>query len=150
MVEKKIINEAIELTNNIPSTDDVALKKIDSTEWTNILVPLQLEEKDLTPLPEAEYKVIEAPTMDKLVRDVNTHLNSWWQTEWWVQVVSGVSTRFYQSMIRWNVDANVGLKPEMPCENSEGDTQGPKPLYIPGLEDEPDLYEDINKDATDW
>jgi hypothetical protein len=32
MVEKKIIDEAIELTNNIPSTDDVALEKFDSTE----------------------------------------------------------------------------------------------------------------------
>jgi hypothetical protein len=45
-------------------------------------------------------------------------------------------------MIRWNVDANVGLKPEMPCENSEAGALGTKPLYIPGLEDEPDLYED--------
>lgn len=50
-------------------------------------------------------------------------------------------------MVRWNVDG--GLKPEMPSKNSEGDTQGPKPLYIPGLEDEPDLYEDVTEDATD-
>jgi hypothetical protein len=27
---------------------------------------------------------------------------------------------------------------------------GPKPLYIPGLENEPDLYEDVEEDATDW
>jgi hypothetical protein len=31
----------------------------------------------------------------------------------------------------------------MPSENSETGGLGPKPLYIPGLEDEPDLYEDI-------
>jgi len=36
----------------------------------------------------------------------------------------------------------------MPCENSEAGALGPKPLYIPGLEDEPDLYEDtINNEA---
>ena len=135
-MEKKIINEAIEMTKDIP--------------WKDILVPLMQEEKELTPYPEIEYKVVEANTMDKLVRDVNTQLQNGWQTEWGIQVVNGVSTRFYQSMIRWNVDANIDTKPEMPSENSEAGTMGPKPLYIPGLEDEEDLYEDIDKDATDW
>lgn len=49
-------------------------------------------------------------------------------------------------MIRWNVDANIDTKPEMPSENSETGGLGPKPLSIPGLEDEEDLYEDIKKD----
>ena len=55
-------------------------------------------------------------------------------------------SRFYQAMIRWNVDLDE--KPEMPSENSEAGGLGPKPLSIPGLEDEPDLYEDVIEDAT--
>ncbi|MBO7714765.1 MAG: hypothetical protein J6S85_14400 [Methanobrevibacter sp.] len=50
-------------------------------------------------------------------------------------------------MIRRNIDANIDAKPEMPSKNSEAGTMGPKPLDIPGLEDEEDLYEDIEKDA---
>ncbi len=49
-------------------------------------------------------------------------------------------------MERWVVPSDFGLESEMPIENSEVGTMGPKPLYIPGLEDEPDLYEDIEKD----
>lgn len=133
MVDKKTIETATEMTKGIP--------------WKDVLVPLMQEEKELTPYPQAEYKVIEGNTMDKLTRDVNSHLQNGRQTEWWVQVVSGVSTRFYQSMIRWNIDANIDAKPEMPSKNSEAGTMGPKPLDIPGLEDEEDLYEDIEKDA---
>lgn len=62
-----------------------------------------------------------------------------------IQTVSGA--RFYQLMCRWNVDLDE--KPEMPSENSEAGAMGTNPLYIPGLEDEPDLYEDITEDATD-
>lgn len=133
MVDKKTIETATEMTKGIP--------------WKDVLVPLMQEEKELTPYPQVEYKVIEGNTMDKLTRDVNSHLQNGRQTEWWVQVVSGVSTRFYQSMIRWNIDANIDAKPEMPSKNSEAGTMGPKPLDIPGLEDEEDLYEDIEKDA---
>lgn len=125
----------------------------------DILVPLQLEEKELTPYPEVEYKVIEANTMDKLIRDVNNHLKNGRQTEWGVVVSSGQMSRFYQAMIRWNVDldekpedgvddwATLVAKPEMPSENSEAGTTGPKPLSIPGLENEEDLYEDVNEDV---
>ena len=123
----------MEMTKDIPAKD--------------VLVPLVQEEKELTPYPEIEYKVIEANTMDKLTRDVNSHLQNGRQTEWWVQVVSGVSTRFYQSMIRWNVDVNIDEKPEMPSKNSEAGAMGPKPLDIPGLEDEEDLYEDVGNNA---
>ena len=49
-------------------------------------------------------------------------------------------------MERWNVDYDE--KPEMPSENSEVGGLGPKPLSIPGLENEEDLYEDVNEDAT--
>ena len=114
-------------------------------DWKDILVPLQLEEKELTPYPEVEYKVIEANTMDKLIRDVNNHLKNGRQTEWGVVVSSGQLSRFYQAMIRWNVDC--GTKPEMPSENSKAGCQGTEPLHMPGLENEPDLYEDVEKDA---
>lgn len=134
--EREIIMDAVDMTKDIPASD--------------VLVPLQQEDKELAPFPEIEYKVVEAPTMDKLVRDVNNHLKNGRQTEWGVQVSSGSLTRFYQSMIRWNVDADIDTKPEMPSENSKAGTMGPKPLDIPGLEDEEDLYEDITKDATDW
>lgn len=131
--EREIVMDAADMVKDIPASD--------------VLVPLQQEDKELTPFPEAEYKVIEAPTMDKLVRDVNNHLKNGRQTEWGVQVSSGNLTRFYQSMIRWNVDADIDTKPEMPSENFNAGTQGPKPLYIPGLEDEPDLYEDVGNNA---
>ena len=130
-MEEKIIDEAIQMTKSIP--------------WGDILVPLQLEEKELTPYPEIEYKVIEANTMDKLIRDVNNHLKNGRQTEWGVVVSSGQLSRFYQAMIRWNVDC--GTKPEMPSENSKAGGQGTEPLHMPGLENEPDLYEDVNEDA---
>lgn len=152
MVKKEIIDEAIELTKNIPSTDSNVSKNDFDNGTTcdnkeNILAPLQLEESNLTPPPRVEYKIIEAPTMDKLVRDVNTHLANGRVCDGGVQVSSGTVTRFYQSMERRNVD--IEPESEMPSENSEAGTMGPKPLYIPGLEDEPDLYEDISEDATD-
>lgn len=131
MAEKEIIDEAIEMTKGISGTD--------------VLVPLQQEEPELTPYPEIEYKIVEWNTMDKLVRDVNTHLKNGRQAEWGVQVVNWTTTRFYQAMIRWNVDLDE--KPEMPSQNSEAGTMGPKPLQIPGLEDEEDLYEDIDEDV---
>lgn len=150
MVKKEIIDEAIELTKNIPSTDgNVSENNLgNSTTYVNgyILTPSQQEDdKDLTPYPKTEYKIIEAPTMDKLVRDVNTHLANGRVCDGGVQVSSGTVTRFYQSMERRNVD--IEPESEMPSQNSEAGTMGPKPLYIPGLEDEPDLYEDIEKDA---
>lgn len=59
-MEEKIINDAIEMTKNIPGSD--------------VLTPLSTEERELAPYPKVEYKIIESPTMDKLVRDVNVHL----------------------------------------------------------------------------
>ena len=116
-MEKKIINEAIEMTKGIP--------------WKDILVPLQQEDENLTPPPKVEYKIIESPTMDKLVRDVNIHLENGWICDGWVQVSNGTSTRFYQSMERWVATEDVD-----------------RVLHIPGLENEPDLYEDVEKDET--
>ena len=120
MVDEKIIDDAIEMTKDIPATDD-------------ILVPLQQEEIDLTPLPEIEYKIIEANTMDKLVRDVNSHLKNGRQTEWGVQIVNGQLTRFYQSMIRW-----VAREEETSFWEANK-----------SLENEPDLYEDVEWDVEE-
>lgn len=92
MVKKEIIEEAIDITKNIPATEGV-------------LTPIEAqEEKELAPYPEIEYKIIEATTMDKVIRDVNAHLKNGWQTEWGIQVSNWQVTKFYQSMIRWNVD----------------------------------------------
>lgn len=115
-MEKKIINEAIEMTKWIP--------------WKDVLVPAPQEEVS-TPYPKVEYKIIESPTMDKLVRDVNIHLENGWVCDGWVQVSNGTSTRFYQSMERWVATEDVD-----------------NVIHIPGLENEPDLYEDIEKDAA--
>ena len=115
-MEKKIISEVIEMTKDIP--------------WKDILVPLAQEDENLTPPPKVEYKIIESPTMDKLVRDVNTHLANGRVCDGWVQVSNGTSTRFYQSMERWNVDYTD------------------ETIHISGLENEPDLYEDVEKDAA--
>ena len=116
-MDKKIIDEAVEMTKGIP--------------WSDVLAPLAQEENELTPYPQVEYKIIEAPTMDKLVRDVNTHLANGRVCDGGVQVSNGTSIRFYQSMERWVATEEVD-----------------RVLHIPGLEDEPDLYEDVEKDAA--
>ena len=111
MVDEKVIQDAVEMTKDIPAKD--------------ILVPMQSEETDLTPYPQVEYMIVEAANMDKVVRDVNTQLQNGWQTEWGIQVVNTPTwTRYYQSMVRWNVDS--GLKPEMPSQNSEDEYLGPQ------------------------
>lgn len=115
-MEKKIISDVIEMTKGIP--------------WKDVLVPAPQEEVS-TPYPKVEYKIIESPTMDKLVRDVNIHLGNGWVCDGWVQVSNGTSTRFYQSMERWVATEDVD-----------------NVIHIPGLENEPDLYEDIEKDAA--
>lgn len=118
-MDKEIIEEATEMTKGIPASD--------------VLVPLQQpDEWELAPYPEIEYKIIEASTMDKLIRDVNNHLKNGRQTEWGVQVVAWQLTRFYQSMIRWVA--------------REEETIFWKANEF--LENEPDLYEDIEKDAA--
>ncbi len=124
-----------EMTKNIP--------------WEDILVPSAQEDINLTPYPKVEYKIVESPTIDKLVRDVNTHLKNGWVCDGWVQVSNGTSTRFYQSVERWIVPSVFGPESEMPRKNSEGDTQGPTaPLWegMKFLENEPDLYEDVEKE----
>ena len=129
-MEEKNINEAIEMTKGVP--------------WKDVLVPLAQEEKELAPYPQVEYTIVEAPTMDKLVRDVNTHLANGRVCDGGVQISSWPIARFYQSMERRNVDC--GPEPEMPSENSKAGGQGPEPLHMPGLENEPDLYEDVEKE----
>ena len=113
---------------------------------TDVLVPLQTEEKDLVPYPKSEYEVVMEMSLDKFRRKVNQMIGQGRMPTGWVNVVSnGKTLSLYQSMERRNVDGDE--KSEMPSENSEAGAMGPKPLDIPGLEDEPDLYEDIEKDA---
>lgn len=136
-MDKKIIDKAVEMTKDIP--------------WKDVLVPLAQGEKEICPYPQVEYKIIESPTMDKLVRDVNAHLANGRVCDGGVQVSSGPIARFYQSVERWVVRDDFGLKPEMPSENSEAGTMGGNAALWEGmkfLENEPDLYEDINKDGT--
>ena len=133
-MEEKIINEAMEMTKGVP--------------WKDVLVPLAQEEKEICPYPQVEYTIVEAPTMDKLVRDVNTHLANGRVCDGGVQISGWPIARFYQSMERRNVDCRP--EPEMPSENSKAGGQGPEPLHMPGLENEPDLYEDIEKDEANW
>ena len=130
-MDKKVIQDAVEMTKNISAND--------------ILVPLQLEESELTPYPKVEYDVIMHYKLDKLIKDVNKKLEQWWQTKWWIQVSNWASVMYYQTLIRRNVDC--GPEPEMPSENSKAGGQGLEPLHMPGLENEPDLYEDVEKDA---
>jgi len=114
--------------------------------WKDVLVPLAQEEKEICPYPQVEYKIIEAPTMDKLVRDVNTHLANGRVCDGGVQVSGGPIARFYQSMERRVVRGDFGPEPEMPSENSKAGCPGTEPLHMPGLENEPDLYEDVEKE----
>lgn len=139
-MDKKIINDAIELTDGISGSD--------------VLTPLNQEEINLTPYPEIEFDVIVETTLDKFKRKLNDMSENWRHTEWGMNVVqTPVGMKFYQLMCRWNVDANIGPKPEMPSKNSETGGLGPNaPLWegMKFLENEEDLYEDINKDETNW
>lgn len=87
MVDEKIIDEAIEMTKDIP--------------WSDVLTPLQ--QNDVLPSwPKTEYKIIEATSMDKLVRDVNNHMSNGWYCDGGVQVVtSSIWTKFYQALERY-------------------------------------------------
>lgn len=98
---------------------------------SDILTPLSQEDNNLTPYPEIEFDVVVEPTVDKFKNKINSMSQNWRQAEWWMSVIQTVSgVRFYQLMCRWNVDYTD------------------KTIHIPGLEDEPDLYEDIEKDAA--
>lgn len=109
MVDKKVIETAVEMTKDIPATDSV-------------LTPIEVtEEKDLTPYPEIEYMIIETTSLDKVVRDVNTQLQNGWQTEWGIHVVKlDAWTKYYQAMVRWNVDLNSNEKEN--ANKTEGST----------------------------
>ena len=78
MVKKKIIDEAIELMENIPSIDrNVSENNFgDGITCLNgdVLVPLQSEEGELAPYPKVEYDVIMHYKLDKLIKDVNAKL----------------------------------------------------------------------------
>lgn len=155
MVKKEIIDTAMEMTKNIPSTDEnVSENNFDNGATCNnenILTPLQQEDVELAPYPKVEYKIIEAPTMDKLVRDVNTHLANGRVCDGGVQVSGNPIVRFYQSVERRVVRDDFGPESEMPSENSKAGAMGGAPALWEGmkfLEDEPDLYEDVEKDGT--
>lgn len=125
-IKKKIIEDAIELTKDIPATDEEVLAKFDSLEWTDVLTPLEAnDEINLTPEPQAEYDVVIDTNIDKLIKDVNVRLKNWWSCIGWVQVTSWAYTKFYQTLVRWNVDVEI-----TPISN----------LFD---EDEENLYEDV-------
>lgn len=139
MAKNKIIADAVELVKNIPSTDEKALEKFESMEWTDVLLPL---EETIEKYPMAEYDIVVEHSLYDFVQAVNKKFEDGWVTCWWVSVVqTNTWIKFYQAIERWNFDS--GEKSEMPSENLKADTMGPKPLSIPGLEDEPDLYEDM-------
>lgn len=125
VIKKKIIEDAIELTEGISWFDEKVVATFDAYEWTDVLTPLEThDEIDLTPEPKAEYDVIIDTNLDKLIKDVNVRLENGWSCIGWIQVSSWTYTKFYQTMVRWNIDV----------ENTE----------ISDLfdEDEEDLYED--------
>ncbi len=121
MTKNKIIDDAIDLVKNIPPTDETSLEKFESTEQPNV---------SLNP----EYTIVASPSWAELIELVNTYIKEDWVTCWGVSAVrTSTWLRFYQAMERWNVNWEEKVW-----------------LNIPGLEDEPDLYEDIEKDAIDW
>ena len=119
MIEKKIINDATELVKNIPPTDEPVPESFCETEQPDISLTTEQPEVPLVP----EYTIIASPSWAELIELVNTYMKEDWVTCWGVSVTqTSAWTRFYQAMERWKW-ANTGLN-------------------IPGLEDEPDLYED--------
>lgn len=133
-MEKKIINDAIELVKNIPPTDETSLERNLETKQPRISNDL-LGEYPISVTE--EYDVVVDSTLDKFIQSVNERLKDWWSINWWFNVVTTSNwTKFYQSMIRWD-------------EKYE-DEEKIQPLNMPGLENEPDLYEDVEKDANEW
>lgn len=133
-MEKKIINDAIELVKNIPPTDETSL------EWNLETKQPRISNDLLGEYPISvteEYDVVVDSTLDKFIQSVNERLKDWWSINWWFNVITTNNwTKFYQSMIRWD-------------EKYE-DEEKIQPLNIPGLKNEPDLYEDIEKDVNEW
>ena len=113
------IKEATDMVRGIPATD--------------VLVPLQTpEEGDLTPYPTSEYDVLFDSDIDKLIRNVNARMSNGWHCDGGIQVVSTPTwARYYQAMERWVI------KDEPLWE------------WLKFLENEPDLYEDVEWDAEE-
>lgn len=94
MVKKKIIEDAIELTKEIPATD----------EPKAVLTPLEThDEVELTPAPRIEYDILIDSDIDKLIRNVNKRIENGWKCEGGIQVSTWAYTKFYQTLTRWNV-----------------------------------------------
>lgn len=77
MVDKKVVEEAVEMTKNIPASD--------------VLVPLQQEETDLTPYPRVEYDVLFDTNLNRLVKDVNRRLENGRYCDGGIQVATGMA-----------------------------------------------------------
>lgn len=130
MVWKKIINDAVELTKNIPLTDETVPETSDEMVWPNVSTTLE-EDAELI----CEYEVVVENSLYKFNKKVNDMIKKDWTTCWWVSVVqTNTWIKFYQAMERWVSIINVGV------DRISADEVG---LNIPWLEDEPDLYEDV-------
>lgn len=104
------------------------VKNIPSTDEPTLESFYKTEQPNISLAP--EYTIIASPSWVELIELVNTYMKEDWVTCWGVSVIqTNAWTRFYQAMERWTW-VRVGLN-------------------IPGLEDEPDLYEDIEKDVVD-
>jgi hypothetical protein len=73
MTEKKIINDAVELVKNIPSTDEPTLESFNETEQPD--VSNDLEEKFIP-----EYEVVVENSLYKFNKKVNDMIKQDWTT----------------------------------------------------------------------
>ena len=104
------------------------VKNIPPTDEPTLESFSETEQPDVSLNP--EYTIIASSSWVELIELVNTYMKEDWVTCWGVSVVqTSTWTRFYQAMERWTW-TNIGLN-------------------IPGLENEPDLYEDVEKDVID-
>lgn len=94
----------------------------------NVLTPLeQTEEKELVPYPKIEYDVIMEASLEKFKRKINQMIWQWREPEWGMNVATvGSWLRFYQAMVRWNIDKT--------------------PDNMDFLLEEEDLYEDADEE----
>ena len=121
MVDKKIIDEAIEMTKNIP--------------WRDVLGPSLVEEWDNSYEYDVEYLVIMEKTLDKFERRLNEASKQWWYPSWWMTVCqTSIGNTFYILLER-----GVVLSKEETT-----------PIAHLFDENEPDLYDDIDENVNDW
>lgn len=114
MVKKKIIDEAMELTKDIPTADLV----------DKVLTPILSDDQSESSSYKArlERDILREPTAEKMVRKLNQISDQWWETVGGLVTQNTISGIIFYQLIKRTVaindDAENDLDNETNWENS--------------------------------